>query len=105
MSGEVLKFQQLPLNNGLTPTTGGIPIPGTTNGARLWPFSPGPAYQGDFMADDFSDKENTPVYHIRWWGSYDQNQSFNGVQKFLISFESDLPNDPTSMPAGRTSRF
>jgi len=47
------------------------------------------------MADDFSDTANTAVYHIRWWGSYDQNQAFNGVQKFLIAFESDVPFDPT----------
>jgi hypothetical protein len=46
------------------------------------------------MADDFSDNFNTPVVHVRWWGSYEQNLYFNGVPRFLISFESDLPFDP-----------
>ncbi|MES1213367.1 MAG: PEP-CTERM sorting domain-containing protein [Singulisphaera sp.] len=94
LSGEVLKFSQLPLNNGLPPTAGGAPYPGHDEWSTAY-LTPQPtAYQGSFMADDFSDTANTSVYHVSWWGSYDQNQTFNGVQKFLISFESDLPFDP-----------
>ena len=41
------------------------------------------------MADDFADKFNTPVVHVKWWGSYLNNfvsPNFP-VDKFLISFE------------------
>lgn len=43
------------------------------------------------MADDFADPFNTPVVHIRWWGSYQNDGYGTGVKKFLISFESDIP--------------
>ncbi|MBI2824747.1 MAG: PEP-CTERM sorting domain-containing protein [Planctomycetia bacterium] len=94
LPGEVLKFQQLPLNNGLAPSTGGSPYPGHDEWSTAYSVVPGPAYSGTFMADDFADNVSTPVVHIRWWGSYDQNQTFNGVKNFLISFESDNPFDP-----------
>ena len=60
-----------------------------------------PIYQGRFMADDFADRFNSPVVHVKWWGSYLDNiinPNFP-VDKFLISFESDIPanpDDPTS---------
>ena len=63
-----------------------------------------PSYDGRFMADDFADKLNSPVLHVKWWGSY--NRDFIDpnmpVNKFLISFESDQPADaahPNSQPA------
>ncbi|HEX5444328.1 MAG TPA: PEP-CTERM sorting domain-containing protein [Pirellulales bacterium] len=103
LSGETLKFQQLPLNKGLAPSVGGQQYPGHDEWSTAY-ASPAPnlgTYQGDFMADDFADNFSTPVVHVRWWGSYDQNQSFQGVQKFLIAFESDLPNDPLLNGASR----
>ena len=53
------------------------------------------------MADDFADKFSTPVVHVRWWGSYNQNFTGNtaspGVKQFLISFEDDVAkDDPTN---------
>jgi hypothetical protein len=102
LPGEVLKFQQLPLNNGIYPPsgtpTGGQPFPGhdewstAINGNAAMPD-----YRGTFAADDFADNFSTPVVHIRWWGSYDQNSNItlnSSVQKFLISFESDVPAGP-----------
>ena len=61
------------------------------------PGNPNPipiAWQGQYMADDFADYAGTPVVHVRWWGSYQNNQAYNGVQKFLISFEHDIPAAP-----------
>ena len=49
------------------------------------------------MADDFADKFDSPVVHVRWWGSYMQSTlPPGGVKQFLISFESDVPagSDP-----------
>src|SRR5688500_7562954 len=60
-------------------------------------------YRGTFMADDFADKFDSPVVHVKWWGSYLNNfvsPNFP-VDKFLISFESDVPagpNNPFSHP-------
>jgi hypothetical protein len=56
-------------------------------------------YRGTFMADDFADEFSTPVVHVKWWGSYLNNfQSDNfPVNKFLISFEEDVPDpNPTN---------
>jgi hypothetical protein len=114
LPGEILKFQQLPLNNGflpvdpVNPSAFPAPFPGhdepstatlqaSTGGQRI--------YQGQYMADDFADKFNTPVVHVRWWGSYLQdfvgNPSAPGVKQFLISFEPDVPADA----AGNTTGF
>lgn len=50
-------------------------------------------YQGVFMADDFADRFNTPVVHVKWWGSYlNTTQPDKLVDKFLIAFESDVPD-------------
>ena len=94
LPGEVLKFQQLPLNNGQGPSVGGAPYPGHDELSTAYPIPNGAGFQGNFMADDFADNFSTPVVHVRWWGSYLQNQYFNGVPRFLISFESDMPFDP-----------
>jgi hypothetical protein len=108
LPGEILKFQQLPLNNGLIPVPPaaagaiGAPYPGhdELSTATLVPGS-APIYQGTYMADDFADKFNTPVVHVRWWGSYLQgflgDPVSPGVKQFLISFETDVPvTDPTN---------
>lgn len=104
LDGQTLKFQQLPMD-------------GTVIGDRLYwghdelstavrvipngdalvngdPNDVGGLYRGVFMADDFADPFATPVVHVKWWGSYLNQPTFNGVggvTKFLISFESDVP--------------
>src|SRR5262249_10852644 len=80
LPGEVLKFQQLPLNNTVTPTfptptPGGAPFPGHDELSTATPD--GVNYFGTYMADDFADKFSTPVVHVRWWGSYNQNFTGN----------------------------
>ena len=65
---------------------------GFTTNAAIPPTS----YDGVFMADDFADNFNSPVVHVKWWGSY-LNNFINPnmpVNKFLISFESDVPAGP-----------
>ncbi|HEV8290378.1 MAG TPA: PEP-CTERM sorting domain-containing protein [Tepidisphaeraceae bacterium] len=106
---DVLKFSQKPMD--------GTPIV-NPNGVveRYWGHdelstayssvgATGPTpYRGIFMADDFADKFDSPVVHVKWWGSYLNNfvsPNFP-VDKFLISFESDAPvsaNNPFSHPA------
>jgi hypothetical protein len=93
LPGEVLKFEQLPLNNGLAPSTGGAPYPGHDEPSTADLTSSG-TYSGIFAADDFADNYSTPVVHISWWGSYLNASNFvnnSSVQHFLISFESDAP--------------
>lgn len=60
-------------------------------------------YRGTFMADDFADKFDSPIVHVKWWGSYLNNfvSPAFPVDKFLISVESDVPagpNNPFSRP-------
>ncbi len=99
LPGEILKFQQLPLNLGLPPSVGGAPFPGHDELSSAYPtFNAAGAmtgWAGRFMADDFADKFDTPVVHIRWWGSYFDNYTGGTAdftaKKFLVSFESDIP--------------
>ena len=76
LPGQVLKFQQLPM---VATTIGQDPPVGDTNvyfghdersTARLLPGTGIQQYQGIAMADDFADEFDTPVVHVRWWGSY-----------------------------------
>jgi hypothetical protein len=101
LPGEILKFQQLPLNNGGVPGIpagiAGAPFPGhdELSTATLDPADG--SYHGIYMADDFADHFDTPVVHVRWWGSYIQNQQGSGVKDFLITFENDVPlGDPNN---------
>ncbi len=89
LENEILKFQQLPLNNSAAPSTGGAPFPGHNEPSTA--ILTDTMYQGVYMADDFADTVDTPVVHIRWWGSYTNDVYGTGVKKFLISFESDVP--------------
>ena len=52
-----------------------------------------PVYQGQFMADDFSDTVSRPVVHVTWWGSYHGANAAPQppVQQFMIGFEADDP--------------
>ncbi|MCC7086345.1 MAG: PEP-CTERM sorting domain-containing protein [Pirellulales bacterium] len=100
---EVLKFQQLPLNNTLTPyfpapLPGGAPYYGhdELSTATRTASDPQAPWQGTYMADDFADKFTTPVVHVRWWGSYMNDHQGEGVKQFLISFESDVPVGPNN---------
>ncbi|HZZ42928.1 MAG TPA: hypothetical protein VFE58_08310 [Tepidisphaeraceae bacterium] len=96
LPGEVLKFQQLPINN--------LPIAGalyqghdelSTAYAQVGTNGNVTGWQGDFMADDFADKFSTPVVHLSWWGSYLNGvPTSGGVQQFMISFETDVPQVP-----------
>jgi hypothetical protein len=91
LPGEILKFQQLPLNNTVV---GPAIYNGHDSPSTAYPFvNPQgiPGYQGFFFADDFADKVSTPVVHLKWWGSYIQNPNNTQVSQFLISFESDIP--------------
>jgi hypothetical protein len=98
---DVLKFSQKPMD--------GTPII-SPNGTvqRFWGHdelstaystvgATGPTpYRGVFMADDFADKFDSPIVHVKWWGSYLNNfvsPNFP-VDKFLISIESDVPAGP-----------
>ena len=105
LPGEILKFQQLPLNNGLTPyypaaLPGGAPYYGHDELSTATRTNVNIPWQGTYMADDFSDKFSTPVVHIRWWGSYLDDNHGNptnpGVKQFLVSFESDVPVGPNN---------
>ena len=94
---DILKFSQkpmvattIPLDDGTVgvfyghdelSTLYGSPQPGDTFAS---------SYQGIAMADDFADRFDTPVVHVKWWGSYLNNEIFQDVDKFLITFESDL---------------
>ena len=103
LEGQVLKFQQKPLD-GLTfdgETYWGHNQWSTAYGTRLsnvpWGFQMDPGLMVEYRADDFADEFNTPVMHVRWCGSYQNDFLGNatdpnrGVQQFLISFEADVP--------------
>jgi hypothetical protein len=100
-----LKFQQRPLDNltydvgdpvgGFSPRTyWGHDELSTAYGSMI-PGAGPPIYVGRFMADDFADPFNLPVLHIKWWGSYLHLNPDFPVNKFLISFESDVPANPS----------
>lgn len=98
LPGEVLKFRQLPLNNAVPPgSPNGAPYPGHDEWSTARPSTVVPAqfdWQGTFMADDFADNFSTPVVHVKWWGSYENNINENLATQFLITFETDVPFDP-----------
>jgi PEP-CTERM motif len=105
LPGEVLKFRQAPLNNGAVPGPPGTVVPGAPyfghdELSTAYLQATAPIYVGTYMADDFADKFNSPVVHVRWWGSYSQNfVGEGGVKDFLISFESDVPvGTPNPLP-------
>lgn len=99
---DLLKFSQLPMIATPVPDTTGVV---TTYGGHdelstAYGFSnaaqPPQDYSGRFMADDFADKLSSPVVHVKWWGSYHNDfiDPQMPVNKFLISFESDMPAGP-----------
>jgi len=106
LAGQILKFQQLPMNGTE------ISVAGTAQKywghdelSTAWSrYTVNPktgatefiGYKGAFMADDFADRFRMPVVHVRWWGSYINNEIIQPVDKFLIAFESDVPKGPFS---------
>ncbi|MHC4994073.1 MAG: DUF7901 domain-containing protein [Planctomycetota bacterium] len=107
LDGQVLKFSQQPMiKTTLTDPTGETAdYFGHDELSTAWGFVdttgvPPTQYEGQFMADDFADRFKTPVVHVKWWGSYLREQIIQPVDKFLISFEADIPaTDQTpSMP-------
>src|SRR5690348_8044636 len=95
---DFLKFDQEPMIN--TTVTNSAGTTGIYHGHDEIStiYGPGnnatqPVYQGQFMADDFSDTVSRPVVHVTWWGSYHGVNAAPQppVQQFLIGFEADDP--------------
>ncbi len=99
---DVLKFSQVPMIKTLINGTDyyGHDELSTAYGT-LEPSGEVPAYNGTFMADDFADTFDTPVVHVRWWGSYINNEIIQPVDQFLISFEADIPAGVDDVPYSR----
>jgi hypothetical protein len=92
LPNQTLKFSQLPMDQ--TQVVGQVYWGHDEFSTAYRPITPVPAppYRGVFMADDFADTLTTPVVHVRWWGSYlNQSDQYGKIQKFLISFENDVP--------------
>ena len=89
---DLTKFSQQPMDQ--TAVVGQIYWGHDELSTAYAPTGPAPTqYRGDFMADDFADNYNTPVVHVKWWGSYLNNsEQFGQIKKFLIAFEQDVPN-------------
>jgi hypothetical protein len=104
LPGEVLKFQQLPMvatqiggqvYSGHDEWSTAYGVRGPAGTTPPWTFeSIDTGLPTTYMADDFADELDTPVVHVRWWGSYQGDEVFKGVQQFLISFENDVPAQP-----------
>lgn len=96
LPGEVLKFQQLPLDN--LAIQGAIYNGHDERSIAFANFNTAGTlldWTGGYMADDFSDKVSQPVVHVAWWGSYiGGGAPVNPAQQFLISFETDVPAQP-----------
>jgi PEP-CTERM motif len=87
--GDELKFEQLPLNGGLAPSTGGAAYTGHSVLSTVTP-APVIGYSGTYVGDDFSLTTSDPIVHVEWWGSYLNAGNGGGVQRFLLSFETDV---------------
>jgi hypothetical protein len=99
---DLLKFSQAPMiNTTILDTTGAPTVYGGHDElSTAYGFANATGqpvdYSGRFMADDFADNLSSPIVHVKFWGSYrndfiDPNMPVN---KFLISFESDVPAGP-----------
>ena len=97
---DTLKFQQVPMINTTIPgPEGPVVYHGHDELSTAWgvpdvtgnfPLN----FQGTFMADDFADRFDLPVVHVKWWGSYLKRPTGipdARVRRFLISFEEDVP--------------
>ena len=106
LAGQILKFQQVPMD-GMEISVAGATQKywGHDELSTAWSrYTTNPTnnqtefvgYKGMFMADDFADRFRMPVVHVRWWGSYINNEIIQPVDKFLIAFETDIPQGPLS---------
>jgi hypothetical protein len=102
-AGQILKFSQAPmLDTRLVDDTGLVRgFHGHDELSTAWSRFQSErdgslrfeGYFGQLMADDFADRFSSPVVHLRWWGSY-LNGPLQGVDKFLITFSTDVPSVP-----------
>ena len=93
-TGDVLKFQQLPLDGLAYENETFYGHDELSTAYSVWVGDTEPViteYDGCFMADDFADLQDSNVVRIKWWGSYIENEIFDPVTRFLIAFESDMP--------------
>ena len=93
---DLLKFSQRPMINLQIPDESGTVAQYYGHdelSTAVWYPDTIEAYNGVFMADDFADEFDRDVVHVRWWGSYMNQQAIGDrkVQKFLISFIDDVP--------------
>ncbi len=103
---DVLKFSQRPMNQ--TVMSDGTVYWGHDelsfiegdHSTGIYGSATGVYPSGVFMADDFGDNFDSDVVHVKWWGSYPNNDytGVAGVQRFLISFEKDVPANPGNSP-------
>ena len=101
LPGESLLFTQQPMvhTNIFGPVFFGHDEASTA--VQLPVGAPFDVYAGPFMADDFAFKSGQAITHLKFWGGYLSNLSGENVQRFFISFESDVPqssNQPFSHP-------
>jgi hypothetical protein len=116
LPNQIPKFAQFPLNGEPNNPNGGPATFLRPGGIPVFPAAPFAGhdelstahlifdpdgttkYSGRYMADDFADNYNTPVVHVQWWGSYLSQPTVepNSVQRFLISFESDVAAGPSA---------
>ncbi len=96
---QIPKFQQKPMDGTPIPDSAGLITKyfGHDELSTAYWNQDINGYRGEFMADDFADRFNTPVVHVTWWGSYlDTQDPVGGVKRFAIVFESDKPADATN---------
>lgn len=100
LPGEVLKFSQQPMIATLLPNEAGQQQPyfGHDELSTIRPSpTSGSLFTGTFMADDFADKVESDIVHVKWWGSYigdPAGTAHTPVNSFLIVFEEDVPAGP-----------
>jgi hypothetical protein len=100
---DVLKFSQRPMIHTTIPDSQGITQTyfghDELSTLQIQGGVQPPTFSGEAMADDFADNFDTPVVHVKWWGSYmglQPGQTSPPVNNFLIAFESDVPQDPAN---------
>lgn len=97
---DLLKFSQRPMIATTVPNDAGVvnTYGGHDELSTAYRFDGQPVFQGRSMADDFADSLTSPVVHVKWWGSYLGNEGpqdpNSPVNRFLVSFESDVPQSP-----------
>ena len=79
LPGQILKFQQKPMV--ATPIDDVIYL-GHDEWSTLYEVEQGlQEYVGIAIADDFADEFTTPVFHVKWWGSYQDDQIIQTIDK------------------------